>query len=162
PQLAKALTDDVMVTRIVGSSDTAEIPIRCVWVSTGDNPTLHQEIARRVVRCRLDAEVETPWLGRAFKIHNLKGWLRDKRPNMVRAVFTLSRSWCVAGQPKSDRPLGMFESYSQIVGGILAHAGIESFLHEDSLVEADIVDIQTEAERWFVARWWMESGESQV
>jgi hypothetical protein len=151
-----------MVTRIVGSSDTAAIPIRCVWVSTGNNPTLHQETARRVVRCRLDAEVEKPWLGRTFKISNLKDWLRENRPKMVWAVLTLIRSWCIAGQPKGHRRLGGFESYSQIVGGILAHANIEGFLHEDALVEADAEDLQTEAERWFVTRWWTEHGESQV
>jgi hypothetical protein len=152
PQLAKALTDDVMVGRIVGSSDAPGIPILCVWVGTGNNPTLHQEIARRAVRCRIDAGLEKPWLDRTYAIPNLKEWLPQHRTEMIWAVLTIIRSWFVAGQPKGERMLGMFESYSQVLGGILAHVGVSGFLDEEPAVAAE--DLQTEAERWLIANWW--------
>lgn len=151
--LAKALTDDVSIARIVGSSSVAALPILCAWVSTGNNPTLHQELARRSVRCRLDAGLERPWVGRTFNISNLKEWLGSNRPRMVWAVLTIIRSWFVAGQPRAERVLGMFESYSQVIGGILKHAGIEGFLGDGAFVES-AEDLQSEAERWFATIWW--------
>jgi hypothetical protein len=141
PQLAKALTDDVMLARVVGSSDTASIPVLCVWVGTGNNPTLHQEIARRALRCRLDAGSEQPWLGRTFKIPNLKEWLPQHRGEMIWAILTLIRSWFAAGQPKGKKILGMFESYSQILGGILEHLGVLYFLGDTALVSSDGDDL---------------------
>ena len=78
-ELAKALTDTVLVGRIVRTSSTATIPIHCVWLATGNNVTLHQEIARRVVRCRLDAGMEQPWRDRQFRIPHLRQWLREHR-----------------------------------------------------------------------------------
>jgi hypothetical protein len=159
--LAKTLTDDVLVTRLVGSSNTAALPVMCVWVGTGNNPTLHQEIARRSIRCQLDAGVEQPWLGRTFQISNLKDWLREHRPEMVWAVLTIIRSWLVAGQPKAAKTVGMFESYCQVVGGILEHAGIEGFLGDGAFV-ASGEDLQTEAERWFITLWWARFKDSNV
>jgi hypothetical protein len=38
PQLAKAVTDETMVARVVGSSDAVEIPVMCVWLAIGNNP----------------------------------------------------------------------------------------------------------------------------
>ena len=39
----------------------ARLPIRCVWIATGNNPEFSNEMARRLVRIRLDANVERPW-----------------------------------------------------------------------------------------------------
>jgi hypothetical protein len=160
-QLAKALTDTEMITRVVGSSSVATMPVLCVWVGTGNNPTLHQEIARRTLRCRLDAGVEQPWLREGFAISNLKEWLPVHRAEMIWAVLTIIRSWFVAGQPKADRVLGMFESYSQIIGGILRHAGINDFMTDGALVPPT-EDLQTEAEQWLVTWWWSSYGEGMV
>jgi|SRR5579871_401235 len=162
PQLAKALTDDVMVSRIVGSSDTAVVPVQCVWIATANNPTLHQEIARRVVRCRLDAGVERPWLGRSYQIPDLKPWLRNHRNDMVWAVLTLVRSWVAAGKPMGTETLGMFESYSQIIGGILQHAGIQGFLQDIAVADPTNEDAQSEAERWFVTEWFSRHADRPV
>jgi hypothetical protein len=162
PQLAKALTDDVMVARIVGSSSIATMPVLCVWVSTGNNPKLHQEIARRTVRCRLDAGVERPWLRSGYRIPKMKEWLHEHRVEMIWAVLTCVRSWIVSGQPMGKRVLGMFESYSETLGGILAHLEIDDFLDKGALAEHEEEDLQTEAERWLITGWWQRHGTSMV
>jgi hypothetical protein len=48
----------------------------------------------------------------------------------VDALLTIARAWFLAGQPVSSEmtPLGSFESWSSMIGGILAHAGVTGFL----------------------------------
>ena len=59
--VAAALTAPFWEDRILGASEMARLPIRCVWIATGNNPEFSNEMARRLVRIRLDAHVERPW-----------------------------------------------------------------------------------------------------
>jgi putative DNA primase/helicase len=48
---------------------------------------------------------------------------------LIWAALTLIRAWLVVGRPKpAVRPLGSFESWSTVLGGILEVAGIPAFL----------------------------------
>ena len=60
--LSAALTCDVFEDRIVGTSHLGRYPVRCAWIATGNNPSLSTEIARRVVRIRMDAKEVDPIL----------------------------------------------------------------------------------------------------
>jgi hypothetical protein len=60
----------------------------------------------------------------------------------------LARAWFTAGRPQPNlTPVGSFEDWSTMVGGILQHAGVEGFLaNSDQLYEqADIESVQWEA-----------------
>ena len=57
---AAVTTPDIWTDRIIGSSRVARLPVRCLWLATGNNPSLSTKIARRVVRIRLDAKVARP------------------------------------------------------------------------------------------------------
>ena len=155
------LTDTVLVARSVGTSSAATIPIHCVWLATGNNVTLHQEIARRVVRCRLDAGMEQPWRDRQFRIPHLRHWLRDHRTQLIWACLTIIRSWFTAGCPRGSRSLGMYESYAAVMGGILEHLDVGSYPTNEMLPEAT-EDLQSEAESWFVSGWWAVYGNQPV
>src|SRR5690606_24919130 len=48
--LAAALTAPFWEDRILGASEMTRLPIRCVWIATGNNPEFSNEIARRIVR----------------------------------------------------------------------------------------------------------------
>ena len=152
PTLALAITGTVWKARILGFSRDATLPISCVWGATGINPTLHQEIVRRVVRCRLQSGEEYPWLRTGFKIPDLRSWCREHRASMIHAALTLVRHWFNEGQPKGDRVLGMFESWSHVVGGILHAAGVSGFLSklEEFYAEADL---EGDAIRWLFEEW---------
>jgi putative DNA primase/helicase len=58
--VAAALTAPFWEDRILGHSEMARLPIRCLWIATGNNPEFSNEMARRLVRIRLDANVERP------------------------------------------------------------------------------------------------------
>lgn len=66
--LAAALTAPFWEDRILGVSEIVRTPIRCVWVATGNNPQFSREIARRIVRIRLDAKRDRPGCAAAFGI----------------------------------------------------------------------------------------------
>ena len=117
--LAAAITATVHEDRILGTSDTVRLPIRCVWIATGNNPTLSAELTRRAVRIRLDAKLDRPWLREGFRHADLRAWASTHRGELVWAALVLGRAWIVAGRPQGAGVLGMFEQWSRVMGGIL-------------------------------------------
>jgi hypothetical protein len=161
PQLAKVLTDTVWQARILGVSRNAVVPVECAWVATGINPDLHSELLRRVVPCRLDPKVARPWLLRDSRIPNLRTWNDDHRAEMIWAALTIARAWHVAGRPKGPRSLGMFESWADVIGGIVTFAGFPDFLANLSEVYNE-ADVEGDAIEWFYDRWHQQHGHHPV
>lgn len=154
--LAAAITADVWTDRLLGQSRTIRIPVRVVWVATGNNPSLSSELARRSVSIRLDAKQDRPWerTEEEFRHPNLRVWVREHRGELVWAVLTLIRAWVSAGRPREGSVrLGMFESWSETIGGVLRVVDIPGFLdnRRDFYDRADL-----EGEKWrdFIAAWW--------
>jgi hypothetical protein len=58
--LAAALTSITYRDRKLGVSETPEVPVRCAWVATANNPKTSPDIARRTVRCRMVTALENP------------------------------------------------------------------------------------------------------
>lgn len=159
--LASVLTSEVWSDRLLGQTRMVHLPNRVLWVATGNNPVLSRELARRSVRIRLDASVEQPWLREGFRHSDLLGWVKAERPRLVAALLTLVRTWIAEGSPRGEVRLGSFESWSAVVGGILASAGVPGFLgdrHEQ--VEVSDPDEQEWAD--FVALWAEGFGQVQV
>lgn len=162
PQIAKAVTDRVWKSRILGQSRDANLRVECAWGATGNNPTLHQEIRRRAVPVRLDAKMESPWGERAFAIPDLRSWVRDNRGDLVWAALTVARAWFAAGSPppRHGRSLGMFEQWARVVGGMLDVAGIDGFLN--NLDELRDADVETDAIQSFLEDWHERHGDTAV
>jgi hypothetical protein len=146
--------------RVLGISETARSPAVCSWIATGNNPALSSEISRRTVRTRLDAKQDRPWLRTGFRHENLRLWMKENRGQLVHAALTLVRAWDVAGRPTGKKVLGMFESWSQVMGGILEVCGVEGFLGnlEEMYEQSD-----TEGAAWsaFVGCWFERFGENE-
>ena len=159
--LAAALTAPFWEDRILGVSETIRLPIRCVWIATGNNPEFSNEMARRQVRIRLDARVDQPWRREGFRHPDLMVWVRANRARLVAACLTLCRAWIDAGRPHGRRSIGSYESWAQVMGGILEVAGIEGFLEnlDDMMAASD-----SEGAMWrsFVAAWWDRFGTAAV
>ena len=151
--LARALTTGSWADRILGVSNEVEVPVRCVWVATGNNPSLSSEIARRSVRIYLNAKVEQPWLRDDFRHPNLLGWVELNRGRVIGAALTLCRAWYLAGQPVGRRSLGSFESWANVVGGVLENAGIGGFLENVASVFRE-ADSEGEAHRALIQALW--------
>lgn len=159
--LAAALTAPFWEDRILGQSDMTRLPIRCAWVATGNNPTFSNEMARRLVRIRLDAHTDQPWRRDSFRHPDLMVWVRANRGRLVAACLTLCQAWIVAGRPRGSRSIGSYEIWAQTLGGVLEVAGIEGFLGNlDEMMAAS--DSEGGAWRAFVQTWWDRFGTAEV
>ena len=159
--LAAALTTQSWKDRMLGFSRMVSIPITCTWIATGNNAALSNEMARRIVRIRLDAKVERPWERSAFKHPDLSGWALEHRSEVVGALLLLIRAWVVAGMPKGSEVMGSFQQWANTMGGILQVARIKSFLEDREEMYAQ-ADVEMEAWHDFVGLWWVEWGETPV
>ena len=124
-----------------------------LWLMTGNNPKLSDELSRRCVRVRIDPQVDRPWLRAKFKHKAIANWAKQNRSALVHAVLTLVQAWIAAGKPMHAASIGSFESWSAIVGGVLDVAQIPGFLGNlDELYETADGDGQTWRE--FTSAWW--------
>jgi putative DNA primase/helicase len=159
--VAAALTAPYWEDRVLGKSEMTRFPIRCVWIATGNNPQFSNEIARRMVRIRLDPHEDQPWLREGFRHPNLLAWVWQNRARLVAACLTLGRAWIAAGRPQRGKTIGSFESWAQVIGGILEIAGVPGFL--GNLKEMyERADAEGGVWRGFVALWWDRFGTQQV
>ena len=151
--LAAATTTEFWVDRLLGHTRSMTLANRAVWMLTGNNVRLSTELARRCVRIRIDAGTDRPWRRSIFKHSDLLRWLRKERGAVIHAALTLIQNWQAKGRPLGQERLGSFESWAEVMGGILDAAGVEGFLGNlDSLHEA--ADEEGALWREFVAVWW--------
>jgi putative DNA primase/helicase len=129
-QLAAALTASAPWSdRLLGKNEMISAPVRCCWVTTGNNPVVSTEIARRSIRIRLDPESERPWLRQGFQHENLRAWVDRQRGRLIWAALVLAQHWLAQDRPAPHcKPLGSYEGWTVVIGGILEAAGIEGFL----------------------------------
>jgi hypothetical protein len=157
-----ALTATKWDDRNLGNLEMHTLPVRCVWVTTANNPTMSTEIARRCVRIRLDPRIDRPWLRDGFRHPDLLGWVKENRGELVWAVLTLIKAWIIAGRPRPRvKPLGSFEKWTEVIGGILEHAGIPGFL-ENTAEFYELADAEGAAWRTFVTAWWDKYQDTEV
>lgn len=162
-ELAAALTAPIWQDRLLGSSHTVSFPVRCIWVCTANNPVMSTEIARRCIRIRIDPGVDHPWLSTIeYKHPDLRAWTDNHRGELVWSALVLIKAWLAAGKPLPNcKPLGSFEDWSRVIGGILENAGISGFLTNlNEFYEAS--DIEGTLWREFIEDWWEKYGSKKV
>jgi hypothetical protein len=155
--LAAAISTGNWKDRRLGKTEMLELPVRNVWVATGNNLDLGDDHMRRTVPIFLDPGEERPSdrPKTSFKHPDLLSWAREKRSELVSAALTLVQHWADGfvevddsgafirvdseshepGDPDyspqltpADRTLGSFERWGDVVGGILAAADVKGFL----------------------------------
>ena len=150
--LASAITATFWEDRLLGGSEIVRVPVRSVWMGTGNNPRLSNEMARRTVRIRLNAAVERPWLREGFRHADLRGWALAHRGELIHAALVFGQGWIAAGRPRSSARLGMFEEWAAVMGGVLEVAGVPGFLANlDEFYEAS--DAEGDVWRALIGRW---------
>lgn len=154
PQLAGVLTSERWSVRVLGTPRHVELVNRATWLATGNNVAIQGDLARRCYRIRLDPGVEKPWQRTGWRHANLLAHAKSRRGETVAALLTLIRYWAISGRPEfTERTMGGFERWTQIVGGILQAAGVNDFLDNvDEIYEI----ISDDAAEWrhFFHSWW--------
>ncbi|HEY6411905.1 MAG TPA: hypothetical protein VIY29_30980, partial [Ktedonobacteraceae bacterium] len=158
-----ALTSHTMQERILGQSKNGLYPQRATWMATGNNIQLGGDMPRRSYWIRMDAYTAKPWMRGGFR-HNLEEWIPAHRGELIAALLTLARAWFAAGRPAPKKPLprmGSFQSWVEVVGGILHFVGLTNFL--DNLDELyDQADSDTQQWAAFLHAWQATYGEREV
>ena len=158
-----ALTSHTMQERILGQSKNGVYAQRATWMATGNNIQLGGDMPRRSYWIRMDAYTAKPWMRGGFR-HNLEEWIPVHRGELIAALLTLARAWFAAGRPAPKKPLprmGSFQSWVEVVGGILHFVGLTNFL--DNLDELyNQADSDTQQWAAFLHAWQATYGEREV
>ncbi len=99
-----------------------EVPVRMLWVASGNGIGLDGEQARRTVLIRLEPR---DLVARPYRTPKLLE--RVRRPGFRRIVASvvckMIEDWIAAGRPAPPRSLSSFGGWSDVVGGIVCHYG---------------------------------------
>jgi hypothetical protein len=108
------------------------------------------------------AHAERPWQRTGFAHPDLLGWGTQHRGELVAAILTIVRGWLSAGRPPfTGKPLGSFEEWSRVVGGITGYAGCAGFLEgTGELYDSAVSDADEKAA--FLERWLAQFGDKPV
>lgn len=140
--LAALLTAREWKGRILGKSEEIRVPQRTFWVANGNNVQIGGDLARRLFLSRMDAERAMPWLREDFTHPDLINWVKENRGRIVAAALTLARAWVRAGSPPPEKvsPLGGYEDWRRVVGGVMEYVGADAFLANamETFLEADV------------------------
>ena len=127
--LERALTCENWGDRVLGESRDVELHVRANWFCTGNNVRISGDLPRRVYWIRMDAECSEPYLRTGFRHEHIIAWAINNRAALIKAIIVMARAWWCAGQPRpAVSPLGKYEQWTRVVGGLLEFAGCPSFL----------------------------------
>ena len=124
--LAAALTTGRYSDRELGKSRSPEVPVRCIWLATGNNIQCSKEIARRIVRIRIDHNIEAPYLKKDFAIKNFSKYLDEQGFIYRYYALIMAKYWAQCGAPRIEHPF--FPAWSGPIGGVLSVCGVPGFL----------------------------------
>lgn len=124
--LDAAVTARTWSDRVLGQSrTTGDLPLRTVWVATGNNLAFGSDIARRVLPVRLASPLENPEERGDFQDADLLGSVHRQRAELVVAALTIMRGYFAAGCPATPGgQFGSFEQWSKIIRGAVVWAGL--------------------------------------
>jgi putative DNA primase/helicase len=126
PSLDAALTGTTWRDRLLGSSAmTAELPMRTVWMATGNGLVIGADLVRRALLVRLEPMTERPEERTGFRHPRLLDYVRKHRAELLSAALTIPRAYVVAGRPDQRlTPMGSYTAWSDLVRSAIVWAGM--------------------------------------
>ena len=121
----EAATDNsgVWEDRRLGASETLTLPNETEFSFSANNATWEPDIERRCRRIRLRFTPDDI-NGHRYRHHDIKGWVRQHRAELLSAIATLVHEWVRQGCPAGPTPFTSFPEWGRVVGGILQCAGL--------------------------------------
>jgi hypothetical protein len=163
PALESVLTTRHYSGRYLGKSMDVQVENNASWLMALNNGQLSRDLGRRAVRTRIDAKVARPETRTGYKHPRLDRWVIDNRAALVHAVLLLIQNWIAKGKPAfSGKPKASFESWSEVIGGIVETSGWSGFLDEkteEAMVSTDHKRLEAEE---FVRAWWEKFYDKEV
>ena len=136
----EAATDNsgVWEDRRLGASETLTLPNETEFSFSANNATWEPDIERRCRRIRLRFTPDDI-NGHRYRHHDIKGWVRQHRAELLSAIATLVHEWVRQGCPAGPTPFTSFPEWGRVVGGILQCAGLPDpcLPHEENQSSGD-------------------------
>jgi len=162
PHWAILATTPVWSDRKLGGSEMVEAPNRLLKIFVGNNPKYSPEISRRGVPIRLDAKID-PLKRKGFAIKNFPEYITQHRGELASHCLTIVRYWASIGMPRrtaGDIHMSSFESWVEVMGGILDCVGVTGFLQNRDLIMVGANDERSGWEQliaaWYASPTWNE------
>lgn len=115
--------------RLLYQQGSFHVPIRNVWAATMNNPSFSSEMYRRSVRVRITAaDHERPETRTGFVHDPILGYVATMKRELSEALLTLAVAAEKTMKPFTRNRLGSFESWVQVMGGVLEAIGVPHFL----------------------------------
>jgi primase-polymerase (primpol)-like protein len=96
----RATTGRTYRGRILGKSEmTPDLDLNAVLFCSGNNIDLCGDVARRIIPCRLESNLERPEERNDFTIKDLAGYTLEHRGELVCAAVTILKAFILAGKP---------------------------------------------------------------
>ena len=153
--LTSLLTTEAWRNRILGKTEMIVLPNYALWMLTGNNPRLSDELSRRCIRIRIDPKRDGAWLRTGFKHDPIIPWAQEHRGDLVHAALVLVQAWIAAGCPQGQKRLGSFEHWAAVMDGLLATIEVPGFLGNLQEMQ-DNANAESELWKEFTTVWWGE------
>ena len=111
----------LLQVRPLGKSSKIRVPNTFAVFANGNNAAVVDDLVRRTLCCRLDANCENPEL-RTFRGDPLAA-VRRGRGSYMAACLTIARAYIVGGRPGRLPPLASYEAWSDLVRSALVWLG---------------------------------------
>lgn len=123
--LCTIATSPVVGGRILGVTKNSEMPNRATIVLTGNNISAAGDLPRRTLTVRLDVNKESA-RGRNFRIADIVGHIKQRRPEIIVDVLTIARAYGLANVPRPAdyHPLEKFEQWDRLCRAPLLWLGM--------------------------------------
>jgi hypothetical protein len=153
--IAQALTASTWEDRLLGVNKIVSLPVRCCWIAVANNPSFSDEVADRIVTCRIVSKEQRPRDRdpKQFKYPDLARWIRAQRGELVWSCLTLVQHWIARGRKPGRAVLGSFQAWAETMSGILEAAGIDGLL-ENRKTMLERSDPIGDSRKAFVEMWY--------
>jgi hypothetical protein len=153
--LAAILTATTFTDRILGRSETATVDVNAMCKMTSNNARLNEDLKRRSILIRLDAQMENPKERTGFK-HNLANEILTRRGELLCAALTLIQAWVARGMPEPTNVphMASYDEWVRVLGGVLETAGIKTFLTNEDVKDSVASINEEQGINDLISIWW--------
>jgi hypothetical protein len=128
PHLASAVTEGWYCDRVLQRSEVLGVPVKAVFLATGNNITVSRDLLFRTLWIRLTPDTDEPDK-RSFVIDGIEQHVRESRAEYLTALATMVEYWKARGARLwKIRRWNAFNLFVWTIGGVLEACGIRGFL----------------------------------
>lgn len=128
PHLASAITEGWYMDRVLQRSEVLGVPVRSVFLATGNNITVSKDLLFRTLWIRLTPSTDEPDK-RPFVIDGIEHHVKENRTEYLTALAVMVEYWKARGAKLwQGRRWNSFNEFTRKIGGVLESCGIKGFL----------------------------------